>query len=79
MKTSTEWLFEKLFEEREDGQLLYQLEEDIVGLFEKAKEMEKEQIIDAYRTAEDNCEWLIEEHKWQRFHAEDYYNENYGK
>jgi hypothetical protein len=48
-------------------------------LFKQAKEMEKQQIIDAYGTAEDNCEWLIEEHKWQRFHSEQYYNETFNK
>jgi hypothetical protein len=47
--------------------------------FYQAKEMEKQQIIDAYGTAEDNCEWLIEEHKWQRFHSEQYYNETFNK
>jgi hypothetical protein len=46
---------------------------------EQAKEMEKEQIIDAYAEAENNCEWLIEEHKWQRFHSEQYYNETFKK
>jgi hypothetical protein len=46
--TVVEWILKKLFEEREDGQLLYQSEEDIVGLFEQAKEMEKQQIIDAH-------------------------------
>jgi hypothetical protein len=51
----------------------------IAKLFKKAKEMEKQQIIDAYAEAEDNCEWLIEEHKWQRFHSEQYYNKTYNK
>jgi hypothetical protein len=54
MKTPIEWIFEKLFEEREDGQLLYQLEEDIVGIFEKAKEMEKLQIFEAWDSGFDN-------------------------
>jgi hypothetical protein len=45
----------------------------------KAKQMEKQQIIDAYAQAEDNCEWLIEEHKWQRFHSQQYYDKTFSK
>ncbi len=72
MKTAIDWLFEKLFEEREDGQLLYQLEEDIVGLFEQAKEMEKQQIEDAFYQTE------IDEFG-DELSFEQYYNETYGK
>jgi len=72
MKTTIDWLFEKLFEEREDGQLLYQLEEDIVGLFEQAKEMEKQQIEDAFYQTE------IDEFG-DELSFEQYYNETYGK
>ena len=42
----------------------------------QAKEMEKQQIIDAYNDAEDKCEYFIEEHAWQRYH---YLSENYYK
>jgi len=72
MKTAIDWLFEKLFQEREDGQLLYQLEEDIVGLFEQAKEMEKQQIEDAFYQTE------IDEFG-DELSFEQYYNETYGK
>jgi hypothetical protein len=40
--------------------------------------VEKQQIEDAYKKAEDNCEWLIEEHRWERFHSEQYYNETFS-
>ena len=36
--------------------------------FEKAKEMEKQQIIEAYNNAEDKCEYLLEEHRWNRYY-----------
>ncbi len=76
MKTAVEWLYNNLKSHFEhDGDLL----ESVQFSFEQAKEMEKQQIIDAYRTAEDNCEWLIEEHRWQRFHSEEYYNETFNK
>jgi len=72
MKTAVEWLF-LMMNNPNKGQ------EFANKLLEKAKEMEKQQIIDAYKTAEDNCEWLIEEHRWQRFHSEQYYNEKFNK
>jgi hypothetical protein len=75
MKTATEWLFENLFEEREDGQLLYQLEEDIVGLFEKAKEIEREQIINAFN--QDLYSQSVDRMRYQD--GLEYYSETYGK
>ena len=41
MKTSTEWLFEKLWDEPKDKLTWY-------AILEQAKEMEKQQIIQAY-------------------------------
>lgn len=45
----------------------------------QAKEMEKQQIIDAYNDAEDKCEYFIEEHAWQRYHhlSENYYKQTF--
>jgi hypothetical protein len=47
--------------------------------FEQAKEMEKQQIIDAFNEAEDKCEYFIEEHAYQRYYrlSEQYYNETF--
>jgi hypothetical protein len=70
-QTAVEWLVEQ-FEQVNTPRKWKEI-------IEQAKEMEKQQIIDAYGTAEDNCEWLIEEHKWQRFHSEQYYNETFKK
>lgn len=46
---------------------------------EKAKQMEKEQIMDAYKEAEDKWEFFEYEHRWGRRYdtAEKYYNETY--
>jgi hypothetical protein len=76
-QTAVEWLierFETYFEKK-----VYIEKPDLIKMLEQAKEIEKQQIIDAYAEAEDNCEWLIEEHKWQRFHSEQYYNKTYNK
>jgi len=72
MKTAVEFLLEEV-------ECRGIITKELRLAFEQAKEMEKQQIIDAYRTAEDNCEWLIEEHRWQRFHSEEYYNETFNK
>jgi hypothetical protein len=72
-QTAVEWLEEQL------PIYGYNIAAVYPELIEQAKEMEKQQITDAYAEAEDNCEWLIEEHKWQRFHSEQYYNKTYNK
>jgi hypothetical protein len=48
-------------------------------IIKKAKEMEKQQIMDAYNDAEDKCEYFIEEHAWQRHHllSENYYKQTF--
>jgi hypothetical protein len=73
-KTAVEWLEENLITEPYSEQdFKYNSE-----CWNKAKEMFKKQIEDAYKKAEDNCEWLIEEHRWERFHSEQYYNETFS-
>ena len=61
-QTSVEWLFEKLWETPKDKFTWH-------SILEQAKEMEKEQIIDAYDKGEFN-QGCNED-------AEQYYNENY--
>ena len=63
--TVVEWL-----QERINIGLTYEQEVLFEGLFEKAKEMEKKQIIDAY---------ICEDNPLQRISAEQYYNETYNK
>ena len=62
--TAVEWLFKKLWETPKDKFTWY-------SILEQAKQMEKEQIIDAYDKGEFN-QGCNED-------AEQYYNENYGK
>ena len=62
--TAVEWLFQQLWETPKDKFTWY-------SILEQAKQMEKEQIIDAYDKGEFN-QGCNED-------AEQYYNENYGK
>jgi hypothetical protein len=71
-KTAVEWLVNEIAEKYNFRFATYYGQE-----IQQAIEMEKQQIIDAYAEAENNCEWLIEEHKWQRFHSEQYYNKTF--
>jgi hypothetical protein len=63
MKTSTEWLFEKLWDEPKDKLTWY-------AILEQAKEMEKEEIIKFANDYLDDDADLT---------AEQYYKEVYGK
>jgi hypothetical protein len=67
MKTAVEWFYQRI------------LAKDIESVFEQAKEMEKQQIMDAYNDAENKCEYFIEEHAWQRYHhlSENYYKQTF--
>ena len=64
-QTATEFLFEKLWNSPKDKLTWY-------AILEQAKEMEKEQIIDAYAIGK----YLNED---DRKFGEQYYNETYGK
>ena len=57
--TAVQWLFQNLWEEPKDKMTWY-------AILDEAKEMEKDQIIDAYNNREDRS-------------AELYYNETYGE
>ena len=63
MKTSTQWLFEKLWDEPKDKLTWY-------AILEQAKEMEKQQIIQAYY----QNGWNDNDNE---HNAEQYYNETY--
>jgi hypothetical protein len=65
-QTAVEWLIEQL-ESKLESLPEYKL-------FEQAKAMEKEQIIDAF-TNEDNIQW---DKQLRTRAAEQYYNEQYG-
>lgn len=63
MKTSTEWLFEKLWDEPKDKLTWY-------AILQQAKEMEKDQIIQAYY----QNGWNDNDNE---HNAEEYYNKNF--
>jgi hypothetical protein len=67
-QTAVEWLFKQLWEEPKDKMVWY-------AILDKAKAMEKEQIVDAHEQA--YIEMNLAFRSADR--AEDYYNETYGK
>lgn len=48
-QTAVEWIFDKLLEEGPSGELRWHLKYDIFKIFEQAKEMEKENMIELIR------------------------------
>jgi hypothetical protein len=69
--TAVEWLYENLKSHFEhDGDLL----EVVQFSFEQAKEMEKQQIIDAYKNGKYESDKIVMS---DRFYAEQYYNEQF--
>ena len=70
--TSIEWLWEQI-----DGIIPYQdikTSQLFNGVLEQAKEMEKQQIIDAYQSGDGDAYNLDDTKQW----GEEYYNETYG-
>jgi hypothetical protein len=62
-QTATDWLFRKLWDEPQDKFTWY-------ALLQQAKEMEREQIMNA---------WIATDNELQRIAAEQYYNETFKK
>ena len=72
-QTSIDWLFEKLCKNKDINIALKSNFYTATKVFEQAKEMEKQQIIDAYKQGQFEFDGdLIRES-----HAEDYYNETF--
>ena len=70
MKTPTEWLFEKLWDEPKDKLTWY-------ALLQQAMDIEKAQIIDAYANGHnDGCRYT-DNIKQYFEHAEQYYEETF--
>jgi len=69
-QTAVEWLLEQITYDNGFGQRLASFKEtvDLNEYFEQAKEMEKQQIIEA---------WIAEDNPLQRLKAEQYYNETF--
>lgn len=60
-QTAVDWFFDKLKN--------HEIQADHYNLYKEAKEMEKEQIIEA---------WMATDNPLQRMSAEQYYNETYN-
>ena len=71
-QTAVEWFFEQIMYADVDIKVWREI-------LEQAKEMEKQQIINAYCAAENNSEFLEYEHRYGREYltAEPYYNETF--
>ena len=70
--TAVEWLMEELFTK-------HSLTQQIIDTFEHAKEMEKQQIIDAYVCGFKECEKIHEEVFFIQDLSDDYYLQTYKK
>jgi hypothetical protein len=70
--TAVEWLIKELFTK-------HSLNQQIIDTFEHAKEMEKQQIENAYVFGFKECEKIHEEEFFIQDLSEQYYNETYKK
>jgi hypothetical protein len=83
--TAVEWLIEQIIIKTEiTNEYILLSDKDIYDIIEQAKQMEKQQIIDAYEASEMNeNEIRYKIVCGERFnlyeHAEDYYNETFKK
>jgi hypothetical protein len=71
-QTAVEWMFDKLLEEGSNGTLRWHLKYDIFKILEQAKEMEKQQIAEAFDKGENP---FADDGKY--LHGTDYYEETY--
>jgi len=68
---AVEWLEKCLTEQYPNGKFVWNTRADLEALFKQAKEMEKEQIIEAYDKGEFNC--------GMNESAEEYYNKTFKR
>jgi hypothetical protein len=69
-QTAVEWLIQNIVE---DQTIKAKSMSEWIKIFEQAKAMEKEQIVDAYIKGQSDCEMFT-----MQSEAEQYYNETYG-
>jgi len=69
-QTAVEWFANELFSSMVDGKTMNYV--DVQKMFDQAKEMEKQQIIDSYIEASENPALILDD-------AEQYYNETFKK
>lgn len=74
MKTAVDWLIEMIsYSNNDTHSAMYES-----GFFDQAKELEKEQIINAYESSINTILLLPSGIKSQKGNAEDYYNKTYN-
>jgi aminoglycoside phosphotransferase family enzyme len=74
-QTAVEWMFDKLLEEGSNRTLRWHLKYDIFKILEQAKEMEREQIIEAHDAA-----YIAMNLCFRGFdRSVEYYENNYGE
>jgi hypothetical protein len=77
-QTVVEWLWDKLLEETETGELRYHLKHDVVKVFEEALQMNREQIEQAFIKGNEFVpKWKINGVPY--IESEQYYEQTYGK
>jgi hypothetical protein len=74
-QTAVEWFMEKIGEKQPNGMHVIDSLEDVANVFQQAKAMEKEQIINAIDSQYNYDKWT----KQLPTLGEQYYNETYNK
>ena len=76
-QTVVDWLWDKLLEETETGELRYHLKHDVVKVFEEALQMNREQIEQAFIKGNEFVpKWKINGVPY--IESEQYYEQTYG-
>lgn len=76
-QTAVDWLWDKLLEETETGELRYHLKHDVVKVFEEALQMNREQIEQAFIKGNEFVpKWKINGVPY--IESEQYYEQTYG-
>jgi|SanBayMetagenome_1026888.scaffolds.fasta_scaffold26312_5 hypothetical protein len=78
MMTAVEWLIEQISEKQSNGFYVIDTLEDVKRIFDKAKQMEKEQLVKAWDDG-DYAYFYSKETGRDFDNGEEYYNETYGK
>ena len=77
METAVEWLIKQLGENQLNGLYVINTLEDVKNVFEKAKEMEKEQIRDAFNAGDLDSDTYFIPFLKESDESENYYNKTF--
>lgn len=76
-QTAVEWLIEQISEKQPNGFYVIDTLEDVKRIFEKAKQIEKEQITNAYVHGQNNG-YMYRDGGSDIINVDQYYNKEYG-